>query len=216
MYRAVTNPSTKVAYVGVSSVHDLYQSTYLADNRIDSGKGGVLATSDRGATWTPVGNLAKPVVCVALDPGNPGSLYAALVDSKEGGIYSVDTASPVPVWKLLSSPPRTEGHPYDIHPLRDGSLLCVFSGPRMGNTFTPSSGVFLSGDGGKTWEDRTDSRAVLVQTSRDRPHRQDAKYLVRWRFLRVGSGSQERQERAQPDHGSGPALDAPGGFVFGT
>ena len=58
----------------------------------------------------------------------------------------------------LSSPPRTEGHPDDIHPLQDGSLLCAFSGRRVGNTFTPSSGVFLSGDGGKTWEDRTDSR----------------------------------------------------------
>ncbi len=115
MYRAVTNPSTRVTYAGVSSVHDLYQSTYLADNRIDGGKGGVLATSDRGATWKPVGNLARPVVCVALDARNPSRLYAAVVHSKEGGLYAVDTARPVPVWMRLTAPPRTEGHPCDIH-----------------------------------------------------------------------------------------------------
>ena len=40
MYRMVADPATRTNYAGVSSVHDLYQSTYLQDNRIDSGKGG--------------------------------------------------------------------------------------------------------------------------------------------------------------------------------
>ena len=112
-----------------------------------------------GATaWKPVGNLARPVVCVALDARNPSRLYAAVVHSKEGGLYAVDTARPVPVWMRLTAPPRTEGHPCDIHALQDGSLVCTFSGRRVGNNFTPSSGVFFSADGGQTWEDRTDSR----------------------------------------------------------
>ena len=41
-------------------------------------------------------------------------------------------------------------------PLNDGSLLCSYSGRKVGKAFTASSGVFWSPDGGKTWEDRTD------------------------------------------------------------
>ena len=160
MYRAVTDPSTKATYAGVSSVHDLYQSTYLQDNRIDAGKGGVLASSDNGATWKPIGDLGRPVVWVALDLRGNTRLYAAVVNSKTGGLYV--TTEPgrgaQAAWTRLPAPPRTEGHPYNIHVLADGAVVCTYSGRRIGNTFTPSSGVFLSTDGGQTWEDRSDPR----------------------------------------------------------
>ena len=58
----------------------------------------------------------------------------------------------------MPAPPRTEGHPYNIHVLSDGAIVCTLSGRRVGNNFTPSAGVFLSTDGGQTWEDRSDAR----------------------------------------------------------
>jgi len=160
MYAAVTDPATKITYAATSSVHDLYQSTYLQDKRIDSGKGAVLATTDKGATWNPVGNIGKPVISVAVDPKTPNRLYAAVVSSTAGGIYMTTDAAKgnAATWTKLTPPLRTQGHPHNLMLLEDGTLLATFSGRRDGNTFTPSSGVFLTTDGGKTWEDRTDYR----------------------------------------------------------
>ena len=160
MYHAVTHPTAKTTYAAASSVHDLYESTYLQDARIDTGKGAVLSTSDSGATWKPVGDLAKPVVWVTLDSRDPNRLYAAVVNSKEGGIYATADASkgPQAKWSRLPAPPRTAGHPYNILSLKDGALVCTYAGRRVGNGFTASSGVFLSADGGQTWEDRSDPR----------------------------------------------------------
>ena len=155
MYRAVT--VGKTTFAATSSIHDLYESTYLMDNRIDGGHGGVLETTDNGATWKPVGTLSKPVIWVAADASH---VYAAVVSSKEGGIYATADAAKgaAAKWTKLANPPRTEGHPYNIHTLADGALVCTYSGRRVGNNFTASSGVFLSTDGGTTWDDRTDPR----------------------------------------------------------
>jgi len=158
MYCAVKNPQTGVCYAGTSSVHDLYESTYLADNRIDEGKGLVLYSTDDGASWNTLKDLGKPVVWLALDPTNPQRLYAAVVNSQVGGIYVTDALDQGPnaEWRQLPRPPRTEGHPYNLRVLDDGTLVCTYSGRRVGNGFTPSSGVFVSTDGGVTWEDRSD------------------------------------------------------------
>jgi photosystem II stability/assembly factor-like uncharacterized protein len=161
MYRVATDPASRVTYAAVSSVHDIYQSTYLADKKIDHGKGAVLATSDNGATWQPVGHLDKPVVWVTVDPKHSGTVYASVAHSQDGGIYVTHDAAKGKEarWTKLAAPPRTQGHAYNIHDLSDGTLLCTFAGRRLGNkSFTESSGVFLSTDGGKSWEDRTDFR----------------------------------------------------------
>jgi photosystem II stability/assembly factor-like uncharacterized protein len=160
MYSAATDPQTKITYAAVSSVHDLYQSTYLQDKKIDNGKGAVLSTADNGATWKPVGNITKPVVQVTAHPRNTNHVYAAVVHSKDGGIYHTTNAdqAKAATWTKLTNPPRTQGHPHNIHILNDNSLLVTYSGRRDPSKFTPSSGVFLSTDNGKTWEDRTDPR----------------------------------------------------------
>jgi photosystem II stability/assembly factor-like uncharacterized protein len=160
MYRASTDPSSKTVYAAVSSVHDIYQSTYVQDKRIDSGKGGVLSTVDNGATWQHVGRIDKPVVWVEADPRNPGRVYASVANSKDGGIYVTHDArrGKGAEWMPLAAPPRTQGHPFNIHVLDDGAILCTYSARRISNGFTPSSGVFLSRDGGATWEDRSDFR----------------------------------------------------------
>lgn len=158
MYYALKHPTTGVCYAATSSVHDLYESTYLADNRIDSGKGLVLLSTDNGATWQPLRDFGHPVIWLALDPTNPQRLYASVVHSQEGGLYVTEDLDKgaESSWVRLPSPPRTEGHPYNVHVLKDGTLICTFSGRRVGNDFTPSSGVFVSTDGGQGWEDRSD------------------------------------------------------------
>ncbi|HEY3379505.1 MAG TPA: hypothetical protein VGL77_18675 [Armatimonadota bacterium] len=158
MYDLVTHPTMQVSLAATSSVHDLYMSTYLQDVGIDHGRGMVLYTTDTGATWKPMKDFGKPVIALALDPSNANRLYAAVVHSVEGGIYVTNELSrgPNAVWTKLPNPPRTEGHPYNIRVLHDGTLVCTFSGRRVGNAFTPSAGVFMSSDGGQSWQDRGD------------------------------------------------------------
>lgn len=158
MYRLVKHPATGICYAATSSVHDLYMSTYLQDARIDRGQGMVLLSADNGASWKPLKNFGHPVVWVTLDPTRPNRLYAAVVHSTDGGIYVTDELEKGQAagWRKLPAPPRTEGHPYNIVVLNDGTLVCSYSGRRAGKDFTLSSGVFVSADGGQSWEDRSD------------------------------------------------------------
>ena len=158
-YQVVVHPKTGVMYMAASSIHDLYQSTYPQDARIDRGKGDVLFSTDKGRTWWPLGRIGKPVIGLALDPTEPNRLYASVVNSKRGGIYVCDdiTAGDRSQWTRRRNPPRTEGHPFNVVVLKDGTLVCTFSGRRAGKPlkFTPSSGLFVSADGGRTWQDRS-------------------------------------------------------------
>ncbi|MCY7362571.1 MAG: hypothetical protein LH629_10985, partial [Ignavibacteria bacterium] len=61
-------------------------------------------------------------------------------------------------WVKLTNPPRTEGHPFNIKVLNDGTLLCSYSGRRnTAGTFTASSGIFISTNSGTSWIDRSHS-----------------------------------------------------------
>ncbi len=161
-YKVVLHPESGALYLAGSSIHDLYQSTYLTDRRIDKGSGDVFTSTDKGKTWRTLGEIGKPVVDVALDPTDPKRLYTSVVNSRSGGIYRCDdiTAGSRARWTRLAPPPRTEGHPFNVKVLDDGAILCTFSGRRAGRPlkFTASSGVFLSADGGRTWADRSDPK----------------------------------------------------------
>lgn len=156
MYYVAVHPTTGVLYGAASSVHDMYQSTRLADNVIDGGQGEVLFSQDKGKTWRMLHDFRHPVIWLALDPQNPNRLYASVIHSTQGGIYvsnNIQDGS-TSTWTKLATPPRTEGHPFNIRVLNDGTLLCTFSGRRTSN-FTASSGVFISTDGGASWQDRS-------------------------------------------------------------
>jgi hypothetical protein len=104
-------------------------------------------------------DFGNPVVYTANDPTAPGSrMYAAVVDSQQGGIYITNSiwAGAGSTWSKVPNPPRTEGHPYNIKVLNDGTLVVTYSARRdpSGN-FTQSSGVFVSTNQGQTWTDRT-------------------------------------------------------------
>ncbi|MFO0875827.1 MAG: Calx-beta domain-containing protein [Gemmataceae bacterium] len=158
MYR-IAQTASGLLYAATSSVHDLYQSTYLTDARIDGGNGAVLLSADQGRTWQTVHDFGRVVSWVALDPTNPERLYAAVAHSTQGGVYVTNnlSAGAASTWTRLSAPPRTEGHAYNVVVLQDGTLVATYSGRRNGaGAFTASSGVFVSTNGGQTWVDRSD------------------------------------------------------------
>ncbi|MBX7223295.1 MAG: hypothetical protein K1Y36_25510 [Blastocatellia bacterium] len=159
MYEVIRHPGTGWLFGATSSVHDMYQSTYLTDALIDRGTGQVLFSSDQGVTWQVSYAAGRPVICLASDPTNPNRMYASVIHSTEGGIFVSNNvnAGTGATWTKLTNPPRTQGHPFNIRVLNDGSVVCSYSGRRAGSplTFQNSSGVFYSTDGGGTWADRT-------------------------------------------------------------
>jgi photosystem II stability/assembly factor-like uncharacterized protein len=163
MYCCVKNTNTGVLYAGTSSVHDMYQSTHLTDASIGNNTGAVLFSTNMGVQWETMYDFAYPVIWVELDPVNTNRLFASVIstDMSVAGIYvSTDIQNgPTATWKRLAAPPRTQGHPFNIHPLKDGTLVCTYSGRRAGSPqeFTASSGVFVSTDAGTSWIDRSDA-----------------------------------------------------------
>ena len=146
-------------YAATSSVHDMYESMFMADNRIDGGQGKVLMSTNKGKVWTTMHNFAHPVIWLAADPKNANRMYASVINSTSGGIYVSNDINngASSTWTKLANPPRTSGHPYNILVLNDGSLLCTYSCRTDNNrkTFYASSGVFLSTDNGSSWLDKS-------------------------------------------------------------
>jgi hypothetical protein len=160
IYNIERHPTTGTLYAATSSVHDLYQSTYLTDARIDGGAGRIIQSGNNGSSWTLLHDFGHPVIWCAIDPTNSNRMYASVVHSTQGGIYVTNNlnAGAGSTWTKVTNPPRTEGHPFNIRMLSDGSLVVNYSARRNSTgTFTNSSGVFLSTNQGSTWADRTDT-----------------------------------------------------------
>ena len=150
-------------YAATSTIHDMYQSTYLTDARIDGGKGKLYFSDDGGISFDSLTDLgvSKPIIDVAIDPTNSNRMYAAVVNSTVGGIYKTDNLNlgTAATWTKVTNPPRTEGHPFNIKVLSNGDLVVSYSGRRT-SQFTLSSGVFYSTDQGTTWADRSDTEML--------------------------------------------------------
>lgn len=159
MYRLVQHPASHALYAATSDVHDLYQSTRLADNPLNNpdANGKIIVSTDQGATWQTIHHFAHPVFWLALDPNNPNRMYASVVHSTAGGIFVSNNLQngSSSTWTKLSNPPRTEGHPATVTVLNDGKVLCTYSGHRDSG-FTASSGVFLYDPSSTTWTDLSD------------------------------------------------------------
>ena len=159
MYRIAKAPNGTL-YAGTSNIHDMYQSTRLADAQLNANDayGKVIYSTDNGASWKDIKNFAHPVFWVVLDPNNPNTLYASVIHSTQGGIYVTknlqDGAGAT--WTKLPAPPRTEGHPASIVVLNDGQVVCTFSGHRNPD-FTASSGCFLYTPTSNSWTDVSDN-----------------------------------------------------------
>lgn len=157
IYQVIEDPSNGTLYAATSSVHDMYQSTYLTDSRIDGGSGAILYSQDGGITWNVLHDFDHPVIWLALDPNNSNRLYASVIHSTQGGIFRTDNANLLAssTWAKTAAPPRTEGHPFNIQVLDDGTVVSSWSGRRTSN-FTACSGIFTSTDQGNSWTDVSD------------------------------------------------------------
>jgi photosystem II stability/assembly factor-like uncharacterized protein len=157
-YYSLKHPVSGKCYAATSSVHDMYESTFLTDARIDGGQGNVLVSDDNGEIWQTLHDFGHPVIWLALHPTQPDTMYASVIHSTEGGIFVTHnlSAGTGATWTRLGLPPRTQGHPFNIHCLKDGTLVASYSGRRdAAGLFTLSSGIFYSTDGGATWLDRS-------------------------------------------------------------
>lgn len=160
MYQCIKHPSNGNIYGAVSSLHDMYQSTYLTDARINGGTGRILFSTNKGLAWQTLHDFAHPVISLSIDPNNSNKMYASVIHSTLGGIFVSDNIQNggTSTWTKLTNPPRTEGHPFNIKVLNDGTLLCTYSGRRnTSGAFTASSGVFVSTNAGVNWIDRSSS-----------------------------------------------------------
>jgi hypothetical protein len=166
LYRVAKRNDGKL-FGGCSNIHDMYQSTRLADAQLDAndGNGKIVWSADNGATWATLHSFNHPVFWLAIDPNNQNRMYASVIHyggtqgSQLGGIYKTEDLNNLAssAWTKLPNPPRTEGHPASIEVLNDGKMVCTFSGRRTsGGSFTASSGVFLYDPSTNSWTDISD------------------------------------------------------------
>ena len=164
MYRIVKNPSNNYLYAATSNIHDMYQSTRLADAQLDASdsQGKIIYSTDNGANWLNIHSFNHPVFWLAIDPNNSNKMYASVIHygagSGLGGIYVCSDLQngSSSTWTKLPNPPRTEGHPASIVVLNDGKVLCTFSGRRTASGFTASSGTYIYNPIGNSWTDVSD------------------------------------------------------------
>jgi hypothetical protein len=96
--------------------------------------GGVLRSSDGGATWTGLGLVGKHLRSIALDPADPDVLVVA---AYEGGLYRTTDAAGT------GTLAATDGAPVGVEELR-------FVGDDL--YAAGSSGLWVSQDAGATWQ----------------------------------------------------------------
>jgi hypothetical protein len=159
-YRVVQSAGGTL-FAATSSIHDMYQSTRLADNLLDANDtdGKIIYSTDNGLTWLNLHTFNHPVFWIALDPNNADRAYASVIHYAagvgSGGVYRCDNLSALgsSTWTKLTDPGGTEKHPASLNVLQDGTLVASYSGRRGQSGFTPSSGIFTYNPSGTTWVD---------------------------------------------------------------
>lgn len=139
------------------------------DSRASMALGRLAYSTDGGANWQVHHAFGKPVSCITFDPTSSTRMYATVLDTIGGqcGVWVCNdyTLGASSVWNKVTTPNpvRTEGRPMWIEVLNDGHLVLVSGSRDISTTSTPSytysasSGIFYSTDGGTTWADRTGS-----------------------------------------------------------
>lgn len=151
-YRVIKHPNTGRLYAALSELNDIYLGYRLTDEGAN-GQGMIAYSDNSGMRWDTLYNFGHGVVWLEMSVLNADILYASVVHQDEGGIYrSTDGGK---TWTKLYIDARTEGHPYTIRCLKDGSVVVTFSAraPENTNNLSASSGVFWSANGIDNWQD---------------------------------------------------------------
>ncbi len=162
MYRIAKHNSQLIWFGATSSIHDIYQTTYVTDFRLQPffKAGKVLYSQDAGKNWQTMRDFENPVIWVTTDPTNNDRLYVGVIstDPTVGGIWRADDLNEptAATWAKLPNPPANLGRIFNIHALDDGMLVTTWSARKdnFSSVFSDSSGVFVSVDGGMNWERR--------------------------------------------------------------
>ncbi len=168
--------SSRINDVNMMRIHPVNGNIYAAcgevsgsngdytDARAAWSRGRISVSIDSGKNWTVLKSFGHAVTSIAFDPTTTNGMYITVTDVM-GGIGDVyhcaDVVNNSSVWTRLASPPRTENRALQILVLNNGDLVSVY-GPRdISTTATPSytysnsSGIYYSQDGGLSWADRT-------------------------------------------------------------
>lgn len=161
VYQSIKHPENNTIYSAVGDLHNLYlgYSGAIEDGAtILDTPGEIMYSVDNGADWNTLYNFNKTVVSIAIDPNVPDVMYAAVVGETGGGIYKTTnlSAGAAASWTLLPHPSRAERHPYQIRVLNDGALVVSYSIKLVDDETTATSGIFVSADGGNSWEERSE------------------------------------------------------------
>ena len=162
MYHIAKHNTQALWFATTSSVHDIYQTTYVTDARLQPSfkAGKVLYTTDKGKTWQTMHDFGNPVIWVTPDATNNDRLYAGVISTNPsvGGVWRADgIGNPATAtWTKLPNPPANNGRIFNIHSLDDGTLVTTWSARKGNNNsvFSDSSGVFVSTNNGQSWEPR--------------------------------------------------------------
>jgi hypothetical protein len=144
----------------------------LSDSSVTQGGGDIAYSDDSGATWRILYDFGNPVSWTALDPNDPQTMYASVVDPDPsiGGVYvshnidAVNTGGAVMFDRLAAQPNSINaGKPHTIEVLDDGTLVLVLTARKYnhdGNSATAEqhsagSGVFRLDPGASQWTDVT-------------------------------------------------------------
>ncbi len=161
MYHIVKHETQALWFGGNSQIHDMYETTHITDASVSPSwkEGKVLYTTDKGANWHTMKDFGSTVFRLSTDPNEPEVLYAAVISADgDGGIWkATGISSPTSAnWTQLPSPGDANlGRPHDIHVLNDGTLVTSWGVRQNNGEFLPGSGVFVSSDGGQSWENRS-------------------------------------------------------------
>ena len=165
MYRIAKHNTQPLWFGATSTVHDIYQTTYVTDARLQPSykAGKMLYTTDKGKTWLTMHDFGNPVIWVTPDASNNDRLYAGVISTNPsvGGVWRADgIGNPATAtWTKLPNPAANNGRIFNIHSLNDGTLVTTWSARKSnsGSVFSDSSGVFVSTNGGQSWERRNHS-----------------------------------------------------------
>ena len=143
-YQIAFHPTPGVLFAAASSKHDIPHSTQLVDP--PSLGGGVVKSTDDGATWANVssGLPAVPATSIVYDTST-GTHYVAMWSngvwkSTNGGGSWASASTGLSVGANL--------HVYSLKLHPDGTLFCLISGK---NPFTNPGGLFKTTNGGTSW-----------------------------------------------------------------